>query len=208
MAIRTLGVYYPGTSFLHRLPAAAKLVGLVLWAIAVAVGCRQLTWVALPLVLIIGLLAAVRAPLRVIWSQLWPALPLLGLIGLYQWWAVSWQEALRITGIILCCILGAISVTLTTRASDMIDGYVLLLRPLSRLGVPTDRIALAFALTLQTIPAISAMVNEVRESLWSRGATRSLRALTSPLLSRVLHYADGVGDALVARGIDDSSSHS
>ena len=89
----------------------------------------------------------------------------------------------------------------------MIDGYAILLRPLHCLGAPTDRIALAFALTLQTIPAISAMVNEVRESLWSRGATRSLRALTTPLLSRILHYADGVADALVARGIDDSPGH-
>lgn len=207
MAIRALGVYYPGTSFLHRLPAAAKLVGLVFWVVAVAAGCRQVSWVAVPLVLVGILLAVVHAPVRIIWTQIWPTLPLLVLIGLYQWWAVDWQEALRITGIILCCILAAISITLTTRVTEMIDGYASLLRPLHCLGAPTDRIALAFALTLQTIPAISAMVNEVRESLWSRGATRSLRALTTPLLSRILHYADGVADALVARGIDDSPDH-
>ena len=207
MTIRTLGVYYPGTSFLHRLPAAAKLVGLVLWVIAVAVGCCQVSWVTVPFILVAILLAVVHAPVRIVWAQIWPTLPLLTLIALYQWWAVGWQEALRITGIILCCVLAAISVTLTTRVTDMIDGYVVLLHPLRRLGIPTDRIALTFALTLQTIPVISAMVNDVRESLWSRGATRSLRALTTPLLSRILLYADGVADALVARGIDVSPGH-
>ena len=202
-----LGTYHPGNSFLHRTPAVLKILVLIAWILAVSLGCRQVLWLSIPGAIAIILLFITRVPVRIVWEQVWPTLPLLVLIGLYQWWAVSWQEALRITGIILCCILAAIVISLTTRVTEMLDGSMVLLRPLAKLKVPTERIALAFALTVQSVPVISAIVTDVQESLWSRDGGCSLRAFITPVLSRVLRHADGVGDALLARGMDDSDSH-
>lgn len=89
MVIRTLSVYHPGTSVLHRLPAVVKILGLVGWILALTLGCRHWTWLALPVSVVGVLLAVVRAPARLLWQQIWPTLPFLILIGAYQWWVLG-----------------------------------------------------------------------------------------------------------------------
>jgi biotin transport system permease protein len=76
-----------------------------------------------------------------------------------------------------------------------------LLRPLSRLGVNTDAIALVTALTLSAIPLVSANMRAVREAHIARDGHGGVMAWAVPLLVISLKQADELADAMDARGI-------
>ena len=94
--------------------------------------------------------------------------------------------------------------TLTTRVTEMLDVLQRLLRPLRRFGVDPDRVGLVLALTIRCIPLL---VGIVRERLrGEKGARRwAFRSAPwpRPPSSGPCAAADAMGDALIARGVDD-----
>ena len=93
--------------------------------------------------------------------------------------------------------------TLTTRVLDLLDVVERAASPLRLVGVRPDRVALLLALTLRAVPVLAATLDDVRDARRARGLERSPRALLVPLVVRTLRHADRLGEALVARGVDD-----
>ena len=62
---------------------------------------------------------------------------------------------------------------------------------------------LAVALVIRSIPVIVELSRTAREARMARGMQRSVRAFVTPLVIRTVRHADRVGEALIARGIDD-----
>ena len=168
-----LGTYIPGNSLFHRLHPALKIVGLLCWIIILSVFFKTPLQLLIPAILSVAAIAVSRVPIKSIVKQLLPVMPILILIGGYQWWATDAQVALRICAIIFFALLAAILVTSTTSTSEMLDGYLVLLSPLEKLGLNTSRIALVFSLTLQLIPAVGGIVNEIKEAV-DRGVQTAL----------------------------------
>jgi biotin transport system permease protein len=196
------GLYLPGTSLLHRAPAGLKLLLLAL-ATTVLVALRSPAAVgAGALLVVVGyalagfsasvLLAQVR-PLR------WVALALVP----FQWWQGGWRAATVVVGTMLVAVAAAALVTLTTRVLDLLDVVERVAAPLRHVGVRPDRLALLLALTLRTVPVLAATLDDVRDARRARGLERSPRALLVPLVVRTLRHADRLGEALIARGVDD-----
>ena len=104
---------------------------------------------------------------------------------------------------LLLTVAIAALVTLTTRVTAMLDVCQRLLRPLRRIGVDPDRIGLVLALTIRCIPLMVDIVHAVSEARKARGAGFSIRAIAAPAVVRALRSADAMGDALIARGVDD-----
>lgn len=198
----TMGLYVPGTSVLHRAPAGGKLVVL-------AVGLLGLSLVTTPrtvvggaaLVLVSGMVS--RVGLRRLAAQVRPVLPVAVAIFVVQIWLRDWRTALLVVGALLVAVAAAGLVTLTTPTEELVSALVVALRPLRRFGVDPDRVALTLALTVRAIPVMVRIVGEVREARRARGAERSPRALAVPLVLRTIRHADRVGEALMARGLDD-----
>jgi biotin transport system permease protein len=94
-------------------------------------------------------------------------------------------------------------VTLTTRVSEMLDVCQRLLRPFRRFGVDPDRVGLVLALAIRCIPLLVDIVSAVSDARKARGKGFSLRAMAAPAVVRALRSADAMGDALIARGVDD-----
>jgi biotin transport system permease protein len=94
-------------------------------------------------------------------------------------------------------------VTLTTRTDAMADAVVGLLRPLRHVGVDTERIGLVLALGIRCVPVVVGLAEEVRDAQRARGLTASPRAFAVPLVVRSLRHADALGEALLARGVED-----
>ncbi|MFC9790769.1 energy-coupling factor transporter transmembrane component T family protein [Rhodococcus sp. NPDC127528] len=199
----TLGLYHPGRSVLHRLPAGVKLAGLVAALVCLAVVVRE-PWQLVPAsaVVVAGFLVA-RIPLRLALSQLRPVLWMLLFIGLFQAIFTGWQRALVVCGVLLLSVAVAALVTLTTRVLDMLDAVHRGLTPLRRFGVDTDRVGLVMAMTIRCIPLLSGLVASVTEARKARGLGFSLRALAVPVVIGALRTADAMGEALAARGVDD-----
>ena len=198
----TLGLYRPGSSLLHRVPAGPKLLGLIfLGALSILVDRPWQVGVALLAVLGgyrvagLGSLTAAR--------QLRPLLWLLGAAGLVYVVTDGWSRAVVVLGVIVVLVLLAALVTLTTRTTDLVDAVVRGVRPLRRLGVDPERVGLVIALGIRCVPVVVGLAVQVRDAQRARGLAGSARAFAVPLIVRSLRHADALGEALVARGVED-----
>ncbi|WP_040162275.1 energy-coupling factor transporter transmembrane component T family protein [Nigerium massiliense] len=197
----TLGLYRPGTSPLHRARAGTKLLGLA----ALGLGSVFLTtWqtVTAALALVVALYAVAGLPPRTMLRQVRPMLFIVVFVAVFHVWTAGWVRAYEVLGVILLLVLAAALVTLTTPVSAMVDAVVAAAGGLRRFGVDPERLGLILMLGIRCVPLMSTLVAEVREAQSARG-TRSLRAFAVPLIVRALREADAMGEALVARGVDD-----
>ncbi|MCZ4585447.1 energy-coupling factor transporter transmembrane protein EcfT [Rhodococcus opacus] len=198
-----IGLYRPGDSLLHRMPAGLKLLLLIASILTATVFVRTPLEVGV-VVLAVGLLFAVAAiPWRVAVAQLRPVVWMLLIIAVFQVLITSPARAVVVCGVLLISVALAALVTLTTRVTDMLDTVSRALGPLRRFGVDPDRIGLLLALAIRCIPLLTGIVQEVAQARKARGLQWSMTALATPVLVRALRTADAIGDALVARGVDD-----
>ncbi|MFC4137187.1 MULTISPECIES: energy-coupling factor transporter transmembrane protein EcfT [unclassified Microbacterium] len=195
-----ISLYRPGTGLLHRLPAGAKLAGLVVCALALSL------WRPEPA----GMLAVVLAV-----SAMYPVAGL-PVVALGQtWWRLRWivlvlggalwlftgaDTALVNTGRVVALLLLADLVTRTTRMGDLLAVLERVLRPLRRFRVDAAAVALTISLTIAMVPVIAGLAEQVRDAQRARGTRLGVRAAL-PLLVLTMKHADDVGDALVARGM-------
>ncbi len=197
-----IGLYHPGSSVLHRLPAGWKLAGLLV-ATAGLVALHQLWQLGLAALAVAGLLAVSRIPARLVEQQLRPLRWLLLFTVVFQLVVTGWRAAVVLgAGLVLAVAMAAL-VTLTTTVTAMLDVCRGVLRPLRRLGVDADRVGLVLAMTVRCIPLLVGILDDVAQARKARGLSFSLLALAAPAVVRALRTADAMGEALVARGVDD-----
>ncbi|AHC26027.1 MULTISPECIES: energy-coupling factor transporter transmembrane component T family protein [Mycobacteriaceae] len=197
-----LGDYRPGTSWLHRLPAGVKLVGLgaVIIVMTIVVNSPMKLTVATAALLV----AAGSARLSV-WSlivQLRQVLWVVGFIFVLQVVLTDWRRALVVCGVLLLAVASAAMVTLTTRTTAMLDAAMRAMGPLARFGFPVRQVAIALALTIRSIPLLVDIIARVDEARRARGLRVTPRIVFVPIIVGALQAADDFNEALIARGLD------
>ena len=197
-----IGLYHPGSSLLHRAPAAVKLLALLVGTTALVV-VRSPAAVGVAAAVVLAFVAVGRLPAQLAWRQVWPLRWFVVVLVPLQWWSGGARAAVVVVGTLVVSVLGAAVVTLTTRVSAMLDLIERGVEPLRRFGVDPERVALVLALTIRAVPVLAATAGEVSDARRARGLQRSPRALLVPLVVRTLRHADRLGEALVARGVDD-----
>ncbi|MFY0527676.1 energy-coupling factor transporter transmembrane component T family protein [Archangium gephyra] len=197
----SLGLYLHRDSPVHAVPAGAKMLGLL------AAGTGLLLFSSLPvlsgaLVATLGLYALARLRPREVAPVLRLAafvlVPLLVLHALLSGWVPALEAVLRLAVLLLLATL----VSLTTRASDMLDTLERALRPLARFGLNPARLGLLLSLTLRFIPLLATWLREIQEAQRVRGLERNPLAVLVPLLVKTLRTADSLADAIDARCFD------
>ncbi|WP_040803901.1 energy-coupling factor transporter transmembrane component T family protein [Nocardia concava] len=195
-----LSLYHDARTPVHTVPAGTKL--LVLAATGTALFfVPSILWLAVALAVVLGLYGVARIPWRTTGRQVLGLAPFLALIMVAQVIFSGWQSAVLVGERLLTLVLLANLVTLTTRTSAMVETIERALGPLRPLGVRPDRVGLLIAMTIRFIPVIREQAELVRSAQRARGIERSTVFLV-PLLIRTLRMADGVGEALDARGLD------
>ena len=197
-----IGLYHPGSSPLHRAPAAVKLLALLVGTTALVV-VRSPAAVGVAAAVVLASVSVARLPALLAWRQVWPLRWFVVLLVPLQWWSGGTRAAVVVVGTLVVSVLGAAVVTLTTRVSAMLDLIERGTEPLRRFGVDPERVALVLALTIRAVPVLAATAGEVNDARRARGLQRSPRALLVPLVVRTVRHADRLGEALVARGVDD-----
>ncbi|MGN6578100.1 MAG: energy-coupling factor transporter transmembrane component T family protein [Nocardioides sp.] len=197
-----LGLYRPGQSALHRAPAGVKLLVMLVAGIG-SVLLDEVWQVGLALAAVLTAYAVARIPLRTALAQLRPLVWIAGAAAVFHVVVSGWQRAVVVLGVLAVLVLLAALVTLTTRTTAMVDAIVTTCRPLRRLGVDPERVGLVLALGVRSVPVVVGLAEEVREAQLARGLSASPRAFAVPLIVRSLRHADALGEALVARGVED-----
>lgn len=191
-----------GGSWLHRAPAAGKLGGLSVVVVGVlllpgppAVGLATLATLAL--------YASAGLGPSVLWRQVRPLRWVVAALLAFQLVTSGWETSVSVVGTLLLTVALAALLTLTTPMSELLDVIERALRPLRAVRVDPVRTALVLALAIRAVPVVAGLAAQVRDAQRARGLNGSIRAYAVPLVVRSLQHADALGEALVARGLDD-----
>lgn len=201
-AVDLFGVYQPGRSVLHRMPARWKLLGLAALSLVTVLARRWEASLGL-LLLAVVLLAVARVRVRRILRVLRGLVVMLGLLAAYQTWQRGAETAFTVTGALGALVLLSTVLTVTTPVDEMVETITRAARPLRRVGLDPELVGLAFSLMIRGIPTVLELGREVRQAARARGLERSPRAYLTPLVLRVVAHARATGEALHARGVGD-----
>ena len=197
-----LGSYRPGSSPLHRLSPGVKLVALCAGGTLTLVFRSPVTAsAALVIAVLLSVIAKIGA--RQVWRTITRFAVVAALIFAFQAWQSGWIGAYTVVGTLFALLLAASVFTATTRTDDLLEALTRALEPLRRFGVKPQQVALAFSLTIRTIPLMLQIAVETRDAARARGLDRKLRARLVPLLIRAIAHAQTTGEALTARGVSD-----
>jgi biotin transport system permease protein len=197
-----LGLYQPGSSLVHRMPALAKL-GLLVLAGAGAVFLDDPWQVGLAVLAVLVVYVAAGLSLLTALRQVRPLLWVAALVGGFHVVVTGWERAVVVVGALGALVLLASLVTLTTRTTDLVDAVVRLCGPLRVFRVRPERVGLLLALGIRAVPVVVSLAEGIRDAQRARGLGASPRAFAVPLVVASLRHADALGEALVARGVDD-----
>ena len=196
------GLYVPSESPLHRLDVGVKL--LVLMALGIGLILTKSVLLLILVVAVTGLLFAFAAELGLmrLWQTTRPLLIWFVFIAVAQILVANAETAGLIVLRLAVLVWAAALVTYTTRLSDMMECLIRISGWLSPLGVSPHRVAFMIALTIRLIPALSDVVQDVRDAQRARGIENSIIASVVPVLTRVFQQADAMSEALEARGYE------
>jgi biotin transport system permease protein len=188
----------PVETWLHRVPAGAKLAALA----AVTVGLFSLEGlVGQSLALVaLGALYLSCGLLRYGLRSLLPLWPFLLVLAVWHGWTGTMAEGGTVALRLITAVAAANLVTMTTRLTDMVTVLERLAGPFRHLGLPPRTLALALALVIRFIPVLSDRVGTLRSAWAARSARRAGWAILVPATLAALEDADRVAEALRARG--------
>ncbi len=198
------GLYQPGSSPLHRAGVGVKY--LLLLALAAPAVIAQRPWVTSALLVAIGaLLALARLPARTAYRMPLPLGVLLVALAAYHAVTGDWAAAFVVPGNVWLAVLASRLLVLTTPGPQLLDALVTATRPLRFVGVDPERVALAVALMIRSVPFLVGSLADVRMAARARGLERHPVALLVPWVVGAVGYAHATGEALAARGLGESA---
>lgn len=199
--------YLARDTFLHRVSAKTKLIGLALIGMMFAlVSPLWMSSAALVAILIVYLFCGKEAVQRL--AAMRGLLLMLLVIGIIQTIAIGWEAGLTAVTRLLVMILLADLVTLSTTMQDMMAALQPLLRPFRRWGVDPHRVSLAVALVLRFIPYLVANWRARDEAYRARTGKSGGWRIIAPFIIETMNLADKVTETLNARGLGIDSDKS
>jgi biotin transport system permease protein len=136
-----------------------------------------------------------------LWSRVRGLFWLLLALMLYTLVVQSAEHAIALGLRVTTLLLAALVVSVSTSISQLMAVVLWLLQPLERLGwVDTQRVALAFGLTLRLIPELSLQWHDIREAQAARGLSANPLTMAVPMLLRTIRRAQEIAEAIDARG--------
>lgn len=181
----TIGQYFPGKSFIHRLDPRIKIILTIVYIVILFINQGVFGFV-----LSIGLLAVMyliaRIPIRMILKSLKPVIPLIiftsvlniffiGGTVIWQWGiiTISW-EGIRLAVFmsirILALIAGSSLLTYTTSPIALTDAIERLLKPLKYVKFPVHELAMMMTIALRFIPTLLEETDKIMSAQKARGA--------------------------------------
>ena len=181
----TIGQYFPGKSFIHRLDPRVKIILTMVYIVMLFL-VQGVAGFILSLGLLLAVYLIAHIPLKMIFKGLKPVLPLILFTSvlniffvsghvLWQWWVftISWEGirlALFMSIRILALIAGSSLLTYTTSPIALTDGIERLLGPLKHLHFPVHELAMMMTIALRFIPTLLEETNKIMSAQKARGA--------------------------------------
>jgi energy-coupling factor transport system permease protein len=220
----TLGQYYPGESFIHRLDPRVKIICTFAYIISLFL-VRSFTGFATETVFLTLVIYVSRVKLRFILKGLKPVFLIIiftvtvnmfmtkGETLVSVWFLTITKQGLYNAGFmglrLVLLILGSSLLTLTTKPINLTDGIERLLSPYRRFGLPAHELAMMMTIALRFIPTLLEETDKIMKAQMARGAdfesgnliqrAKSLIPLLVPLFISAFRIAQDLAMAMEAR---------
>lgn len=223
----TLGIYLPGDTAMHCLDPRTKIAGAA-GLISLLLFTHNYSAYAFFTAFALGLILVAKIPLRFALKGLRPMLPFLAMMWLFQiffqkppgskvifsfWILKATNAGLHIGTLmsirVLLLFLVTTILTLTTSTVELTDGAEALLRPLQKVGVPAQELALTMVIALRFVPTLAEEAEKIIKAQTARGVafdrgnfirrTVKLFPVLLPLFINAFRRADELITAMESR---------
>ena len=221
----TLGQYFPGNSFIHRLDPRTKILATLIYIVAIFFANTPLTYGLLAGFAAIVIIVS-RLPLGLVFSSLkpiWIIVVLTMLIHMftapgenivYAWkflkvTAEGLDLGIKMAVRLILLLLFSSILTFTTSPIVLTDGIEKLLRPFKAIGVPAHEMAMMMTIALRFIPTLLEETDRIMKAQTARGADfgsgnilqrmKNMLPLLVPLFISAFRRADELATAMEAR---------
>ncbi len=220
----TLGQYYPGNSWIHKLDPRIKIMATILYVVALFV-VDDFIGFAIAFVGLAGVVLISKVPFRFILRGLKPVFLIIAftfIINLFMikgevlvsfWVLEITKEGVR-TAVFMAVrlvllIIGSSLLTLTTKPISLTDGIEALLSPFKKLGLPAHELAMMMTIALRFIPTLLEETDKIMKAQQARGAdfesgnlmrrAKALIPILVPLFISAFRIAQDLAMAMEAR---------
>ena len=220
----TLGQYYPGDSFLHRMDPRAKILCTMIFIVAIFLANNLWSYILVAGFTFLAI-ALSGVPVSLIWKAIKPLwIILVFTMGihvlttpgneLFTWKFIhisqeGIQNGLIMTLRLVFLIAFSSLLTYTTSPIVLTDGIEALLMPFKRFGVPAHELAMMMTIALRFIPTLIEETDKIMNAQKARGAmldsgtfTQRIKALVPiliPLFISAFRRADELAMAMECR---------
>ena len=221
----TLGQFFPGRSFIHRLDPRTKLIMLVVYIVALFVAESWISYAVVFLFLVVCV-AVSRIPLKNLVRGMKPLLIILiltGLLNLFltdgetvwlQFWVITITKegvvrAVLMLARIMMLVSGTFLLTYTTSPIALTDGLESLLSPLKKIKLPVHELSMMMCIALRFIPTLIEETDKIMSAQKARGAdfetgnilkrVKALVPILVPLFIGAFRRADELATAMECR---------
>ena len=220
----TIGQYFPGKSFIHRLDPRVKIILTIGYIVMLFVALSP-GGIGLSVVFLVACYWVSRIPPRMVVKSLKPVVPIIIFTAvlnmffiegdpLFQWWIIKITREGLSTAIlmavrIICLIAGTSLLTYTTSPIVLTDGIERLLSPLKRLKLPVHELAMMMTIALRFIPTLIEETDKIMSAQKARGAdlesgglmqrAKALIPILIPLFVSAFRRADELALAMECR---------
>lgn len=220
----TLGQYFPGESWIHRLDPRLKIIGTLVYIVSLFI-VGDFWGFLIAVAALAAVIAVSKVPLNFILKGLKPifiiilftfVLNMFMIPGktMVSFWILTITEeglytAFFMAARLVLLLLGSSLLTLTTRPISLTDGIEALLSPLRKLGVPAHELAMMMTIALRFIPTLLEETDKIMKAQQARGAdfesgnilrrAKSLIPILVPLFISAFRIAQELAMAMEAR---------
>ena len=221
----TIGQFFPGESFVHRLDPRTKLIFVVLYVAALFVAKTWVTYAIILAVLVAGVLVS-GIPLSVMLRGLKPLAVIITFTAIlnlffssegnviFSLWILKITDVGLIRAVymilrIMMLISGTLLLTYTTTPMSLTDGMEKMLSPLKAVRFPVHELSMMMSIALRFIPTLIEDTDRIMSAQKARGANfetgrlteraKALLPLLIPLFVNAFRSADELTVAMESR---------
>ena len=221
----TLGQFFPGRSFIHRLDPRTKLIMLVVYIVALFVAVSWISY-SVMLAFLILCVAISQIPLKNLVRGMKPLVVILiftallnllltgGETVLASFWIITITKegiirAVLMLARILMLVSGTFLLTYTTSPIALTDGLESLLSPLKKIKLPVHELSMMMCIALRFIPTLIEETDKIMSAQKARGAdfetgnilkrVKALVPILIPLFISAFRRADELATAMECR---------
>ena len=220
----TLGQYYQTNSIIHKLDPRVKLMGTLVYIIALFLG-QSMVMYAVAGAFLVTLIAISKVPVKFMLKGLKPVIFLLIFSAVFNlfltegeplvewgWFKITWEgvrQAVYMVVRLIFLIIGSSILTLTTTPNSLTDGLEKGLGFLKVFKVPVHEVAMMMSIALRFIPILTEETDKIMKAQTARGAdfetggvlkrSKAMVPLLVPLFVSAFRRANDLAMAMEAR---------